>query len=362
MASTSASAPPAFAESPPVYEPLRAVKLGEVRALFSPECYRRSTWRTAAAFVFDLALYAVALGAVFAARGAPLVQLGVGVLMGPLVAFWFVWGHDAAHGALFKSARWAEIFGTIAMLPSLQMYRLWCFGHNKVHHGYTSLSAIDWIWRPLTVEEYRARSRVGRAVYRLERHPATCGLHYLVRVWWAGMIRYRPDQRRRARGFAVSKVATLVFVVVMSAVAYRFAGGWFGVVAAVVVPFLSFNYVIALIVYLHHTHPDVPFFVTRSEWTATIGQVACCTIVRTNRVLEFLMHHIFIHVPHHVDTRIPFYRLLRAWSDLPPSITQYVTEYRLRPSTVLGIFRQCKLYDFETRSWRQFRDAEAPGT
>lgn len=45
-----------------------------------------------------------------------------------------------------------------------------------------------------------------------------------------------------------------------------------GDAAAVVVPFLVFNHCIALFVYLHHTHPDVPFFVDKPEWSNTIGQ------------------------------------------------------------------------------------------
>jgi omega-6 fatty acid desaturase (delta-12 desaturase) len=129
------------------------------------------------------------------------------VIAGCAVALLFVWGHDAAHGALFASGCWSEVLGTIAMLPSLNMYRLWPYGHNKVHHGFTSFSPIDWIWRPLTPDEYRARSRAWRFVYRLERHPATCGLQYLRRVWWPGMVRFRPDPKlRRTRGFRASKL------------------------------------------------------------------------------------------------------------------------------------------------------------
>lgn len=309
-------------------------------------------------FLFDLALYGAALSGVFLAGSAG-ARLVFGVLAGVTVAFLFVWGHDAAHGALFTSDVSAEILGTIAMLPSLQMYRLWSYGHNKVHHGFTSLSSVDWIWRPLTPAEYRARSRWQRALYRLERHPATCGLHYLLRVWWAGMIRFRPERARRTRGFRASKLGTAAFVAGLSVLAFRFAGGWIGVVSAVAVPFVVFTWIIALVVFLHHTHPEAPFFLDRKEWSATVGQVACSTVVRTNRAVELLTHRILIHVPHHVDTRIPFYRLERAWADLPPEITRQVQQYRFRWRTVLAIFRRCQLYDFDTRTWHRFADLAA---
>jgi len=332
------------------------VKLRTVRSAFSEGCYQRSLFRALGWLAVDLALYATALAGVFTVDH-PIAQLGFGVLAGCAVAFLFVWGHDAAHGALFASSRWSEALGTIAMLPSLNMYRLWSYGHNKVHHGFTSFSPIDWIWRPLTPDEYRARSRTRRFVYRLERHPATCGLHYLLRVWWPGMVRFRPDPKlRRTRGFRASKLGTLAFALVASTVAYRFAGGPWGVVAAVVVPFAVFNWFIALFVYLHHTHPDVPFFDDRQEWSATVGQVYCSTVVRCSPLTEALTHHILIHTPHHVDTRIPFYRLETAYADLRPAYGRYVHEYRFRWSTVRTIFATCQLFNYDTNTWSRFSD------
>lgn len=253
--------------------------LGKVRAAFSPECYRRSTARALAALAFDLALFVAAVCGAIAAPH-PVLTLACGMLAGTAAAFLFVWGHDAAHGALFSSERVAEVLGTVAMLPSLNMYRLWLFGHNKVHHGFTSLSSIDWIWRPLTVEEYRARSRWGRLVYRLERHPVTCALHYLLRVWWPGMVRFRPDPRAsRVRGVRTSKAISAAYALGLGALAW-WLGGPLAAFAVVVVPFLVFTWFIAFFVYLHHTHPDVPFYDERREWSALDGQLRCSITIR----------------------------------------------------------------------------------
>lgn len=342
------------------YNDLKPVKPAEVRAVFSSACYRRSMLRAIGGLLVDVALYGAAMAGVFTS-GHPLLRLAFGVLAGVAVSFLFVWAHDAAHGALFRSAILAEVLGTAAMLPSLQMYRLWAFGHNKVHHGFTSFSPIDWIWRPLSPGEYYALVRWRRVVYRLERHPATCGLHYLLRVWWTGMVRFRAGERRRRGGYRWSKLGTLAYTAAASVVAYRFAGGWTGVGAAVVVPFLVFTYVIALVVFLHHTHPDVPFFAERREWSATIGQVACSTVVRSNAVIERLTHNILIHPPHHIDSRIPFYNLQRAYSDLHPVFGAYICEYRLTARAVRRIFAQCQLYNFDTHTWHRFADRSRTG-
>ncbi len=344
-------------EKTPSYKELHQVKLQTVRQAISPECYTRSGARAISWYLFDLALYLGAVSGVFLFQN-PLLKLVFGLLAGCAVAFMFVWAHDAAHGALFQSKRVAEILGTVFMLPSLNMYRLWSYGHNKVHHGFTSFSPIDWIWRPLTPAEYAAKSPLQRLVYRLERSPYTCALHYLLRVWWAGMVRFKPDPNLRERHmFTVGKLVTLVFFLGYSALAFHYAGGVLGVVTAVLLPFLVFNYFIALFVFLHHTHPDIPFFDQRNEWSNAIGQVYCSTIVRCSALSEILIHNIMIHIPHHVDNRIPFYHLKQAYVDLKREYGQYIHEYRFRFSTVFSIFKRCQLYDYENKMWYTFREA-----
>jgi omega-6 fatty acid desaturase (delta-12 desaturase) len=343
----------------PLYQALRDIKLNTVRQAISRTCYDRSTLQTFGWYAFDLALYLGLMWGVFAAESW-WVKLLFGFGAGCAVAFMFVWAHDAAHGALFKSDWTAEILGTAFMLPSLNPYRLWCHGHNRVHHGFTSYSPVDWIWRPLTPVAYAALPWYRRLVYRMERSPWTCALHYLLKVWWPGMVMYRPDRQSRERfGYSVHKLITLGFAIAMSVVCYVWGGGIMGVVAGVVVPFIVFNYFIALFVFLHHTHPEVPFFDHRPEWSNTIGQVYCSIVWRCSRLSELLIHNIMIHVPHHVDSRIPFYRLKAAYADLQKSYGEYLHEYRFRWRTVRMIFRRCQLYDFDAKRWYSFREAAA---
>lgn len=335
------------------YLELSSIKLGTIRRSIPESCFRRSTSRALAWGAFDLSLYLGALYLVFISSN-PLVQLIGGVLAGGAVAIMFVWAHDAAHGALFRSKLLSEMLGTLLMLPSLNMYRLWSYGHNKVHHGFTSFSPIDWIWRPWTPCEYVSKGWWSRFIYRRERSMFTCGLHYLLRVWWAGMVRFKPQRKRDRLSFAVSKIGTLLFASLLSYVAWNAAGGMIGIISAVVIPFVVFTYVIAFFVYIHHTHPELPFFNARDEWSATIGQLFCSTIVRTSRVTELLSHHILVHVPHHVDMRIPFYHLSHAYEAIKADWGRYLHEYKFSWSTARSIFRTCQLFDFNAKTWYRF--------
>jgi len=340
------------------YSALHPVKLQTIRDAIHPDRYQRSTGRAVAWYVFDGALYLAFI------TGALLVQsiwlkLLFGLLAGSAIAFMFVWAHDAAHGALFQSKRVAEVMGTIFMLPSFNMYRLWAFGHNRVHHGFTSFTPIDWIWRPWTPSEYAGKRWWQKLTYRLERSPYTCALHYLLRVWWPGMVMFKADAKNKdRRSFIISKLITLGFFLSFSALAFAVAGVW-GVLAAVVLPFIVFNYYIALFVFLHHTDPQVPFFSEKEEWSQSIGQLYCSTIVRCSKLSELLIHNILIHAPHHVDPRIPFYHLKGAYEDLASQYGPYIHEVRFSFRHVRGIFKQCQLYDYEAKRWMSFRSARS---
>lgn len=335
------------------------VRRADLRDALGPDCHRPSMTRTFAGLIRDLALYGGAVVGIVLVD-APLLRLGLGVAAGLAVAAMFVWAHDAAHGALFHGKRTAELLGTLMMLPSLQMYRLWQIGHNRVHHGFTALTSIDWIWRPWSPAEYAAASALARFGYRIERSAIGCGWHYLRRVWWDGMVRFRPTVPQQRRDAWRARAVTALWVAGASGAAWL-AGGWWAVVAAVAVPWLVFTYVIAATTYLHHTHPSRRFFRDRATWTPLAGQVTGSIVIRTPKPLDWFLHHIFIHTPHHLDSRIPYYRLPTAWRQLRPAVAGLdVLEYRLRLRAALGVFASCKLYDYETDRWHRFTRSPAP--
>ena len=337
---------------------VKKIKSSDVRAVVPKSCYKRSYRKAFLWLGFDLLFFIVGMALIFSSPYAGVKLLG-GVLSGVATAMLFVWAHDAAHGALFKSSKIAEFLGTIAMLPSLNIYRMWAYGHNRVHHGFTSFSPIDWIWRPFTPQEYKALSRVGRVLYRIERSFFTCAFHYLRRVWWAEMLGFNPGKDKKQRQYYRNgKHFVAIYALIASAIAYFFAGGLIGVLSAVILPFIVFNYFIAMIVYLHHTHPDLPFFDQKNEWSQVVGALYCSTIIRCSKLARIMLHHIMTHVPHHLDVRIPFYHLPEAYEALKKEYGVYFHEYDFKWAYVLNIFKQCKLYDFENRVWMTFKESE----
>jgi omega-6 fatty acid desaturase (delta-12 desaturase) len=123
-----------------------------------------------------------------------------------------------------------------------------------------------------------------------------------------------------------------------------------------VVPFLLFSGVIGWTVYVHHVAPDIRWW-TAGEWTRQRAQTESTTILRAPAVLNVFLHHIFIHVPHHVDTRIPWYKLPEAAAAITAALGDTVIDRRLRLRDYLRATRACKLYDFDGGRWLTYAAA-----
>jgi omega-6 fatty acid desaturase (delta-12 desaturase) len=73
--------------------------------------------------------------------------------------------------------------------------------------------------------------------------------------------------------------------------------------------------------------------------------------------MSVFFHNIFVHVPHHVDMRIPFYELPRAAKAIRDAFPDAVRERRFSMREYLRTTRRCKLYDFERGTWLTFSKA-----
>jgi len=332
------------------------------------ECYENPTWKGLAYVARDAFVYA-AVTAALLSTDSPLLLVPLWILAGLAISGLFVLGHDAAHGSLFKSRRLAYLVGQACMLPSLHLYEMWCYGHNRVHHGHTTREVMDYVWHPVTPAEYATYSATQRLLHRMKWSWLGGGIYYLWDIWWRRMILFTPPEKiqpqvRRDR-WVVGSFFALVTAVLLGA---GYASG--GTVGSALwtftkvfgIPFLLWNYSIGIAVYVHHIAPDITWHERRS-WTKFAGQMEGTTVLHIPGWLNFFYHNIFLHVAHHVDMRIPFYGLPAATEALRKHYGSVVRErvYRLRD--YLWTTRTCKLFDFERGVWcdyagRPFQDID----
>jgi len=332
--------------------------------------YENPTWKGMAYFARDVVIYVATIAALIVVAN-PWVDAGLDVVAVLAVTALFVVAHDSAHGALFDTKRKNSLIGHIAMLPSWHVFEAWVLGHNRIHHAFTVRQGYDFVWHPVTAQEYRDLSPVGRLLHRVEWSWWGTGVYYLKEVWWQKMIVFRAPARwvtaiRRDRRLTWSFVLTFAtgLAVVGALRTHSWGGALWLIVRAEVVPFLGFTAMIGSVVHVHHVAPDIRWW-KRNDWNKFKGQMEGTTVLRVPRGVNFFFHWIMIHSPHHVDMRIPMYNLEMAAAAIEKVYPDVVHDAPLRFRDFRRNTRACKLYDFDEGRWltyAQGREAlrEAP--
>ena len=368
LAEPVAAAPSAPAPGPKAYQ---------LRAVASPQPPRPSTLVGVTFAAADYVLFYSAVATVVLAPWWIAKVAGVAVA-GVAAAMLFALGHDAAHGSLASSRLANRILATVCFLPSWYPFTPWIRGHNHLHHGWTNVAECDYSWRPVSPADYRAMPWWRRGVERMYRSWWGLWVHSIVEIWWKHMAVPRADDRRQLQRGHLAADRLLVAMVVAAHVAgaawlapqwsTRLGGPYLDpavVVAAVVVaPWWIFHVMFSVVTFLHHTHPDVPWFRTKRESTFFAGQVQATVHVELPTWLERLLHNITVHSAHHVDPRIPFRHLPVAQRRLESRFVSDVRVVRWSLASFVRVTRHCQLYDYDARQWVTFaraRDAQSAG-
>jgi len=326
-------------------------------------CSQRSTTHALALVLLDLALFILAVCASVWLRPWGL-KLLAGITAGFMIGRLFILGHDACHQSFTSHRRLNRWLGRLVFLPSLTPYSLWDTGHNVVHHGYTNLKGIDFVWAPLTPQEYAALPRRARWLQRIYRSGWAPWLYYLVEIWWRRM--YFPSREAMpTRRAAYVYDCLLVSLAAAGWIAALVAAAWstgqsagLAVLFGFVLPFLFWNGMIGFVVYVHHTHPSIDWHADKAAWSAAVPFVTTTVHLRFRRWLGLdmgaLLHHIMEHTAHHVDMGIPLYRLRAAQKILEDRLPGHIVVQLFSWRWYFDTARRCKLYDLQRRCWTDF--------
>jgi len=282
----------------------------------------------------------------------------------------FIMGHDACHGAFTPSRRLNGILGRLAFLPSWHPYSGWEHAHNRVHHSWTNLRGKDYAWAPLTKAEYDGLSPLGRWRQRFYRSPLGFGAYYFFEVYLKRTI--FPSRAFWGKGskatFRFDCLLVAVFIVLQAAYLLgvaRASGAAMSPLATLAVaqwlPFLFWNWLIGFLIFLHHTHPRVPWFDDREQWSFYAGQIQGTVHTVFPWGIDGLMQHIMDHTAHHADPRIPLYHLEKAQRSLELAYPDDVAVQHFNFKSLLQAVRVCQLYDFERHRWVSYSGEPTSG-
>ncbi|HUA52838.1 MAG TPA: fatty acid desaturase [Candidatus Sulfotelmatobacter sp.] len=313
---------------------------------------RASGLQLAGAIVLFVGCWAAAY---LALRVSLLLGLALTLPAAGLMIRIFVLQHDCGHGALFRSARANTVAGTLCSVFTFTPFAHWRRQHARHHGSWNNLdrrrSGLDIYSDCRTVREYRQLSPMRRLAYRLMRHPIVAHLIIPPMIF---LLLYRTPfdtpkgWRRERRSVHVTNLAILAQAVCI--------GGLlgFGSVAIIELTTLLMASIGGVWLFaLQHKFEGVNW-VRQPEWNLTAASLTGASCLRLPAVLQWFTGNIGFHHIHHLNPRVPNYRLQEAYEALP----------RLRAATTLGLLGGLRavgyvLWDETQAKLVRFRDVAA---
>eukprot|EP00208_Stichococcus_sp_RCC1054_P006097 CAMPEP_0206134766 /NCGR_PEP_ID=MMETSP1473-20131121/193_1 /ASSEMBLY_ACC=CAM_ASM_001109 /TAXON_ID=1461547 /ORGANISM="Stichococcus sp, Strain RCC1054" /LENGTH=443 /DNA_ID=CAMNT_0053526387 /DNA_START=273 /DNA_END=1604 /DNA_ORIENTATION=- len=275
-------------------------------------------------------------------------------LAGTAFTGFFVVGHDAGHRSFSKNKLLEDIVGTLMFAPLIYPFEPWRIKHNH-HHAHTNKLVEDTAWHPVMQEEVKdwGESPKGKIFKFFLGTPlklwASVG-HWA--LWHFDISKFTDKQRKRVYVSWLA-CAAFAFGVLPAVVA---ATGWAGLAKYWLMPWLGYHFWMSTFTVIHHTAPHIPFKPAES-WNAAQAQLAGTVHCDFPAWVEFLTHDISVHVPHHVNSKIPWYNLRKANDSLRKNWGQYMTEATFNWRMIKNICAECHVFD-EQSNYRAFDEVE----
>ncbi len=203
----------------------------------------------------------------------------------------------------------------------------------------------------MTKSQFLQSSTSTRLKYLFMRHPLTILSGYLI-VFLYGMC-ISPFVNDSKKHFDCL-IALLLHVVI--GVLLTVFGGWQVLLLTQTIPHLVASAVGSYLFYAQHNFPGVSFN-DKAGWTYEKAALESSSFMKTNSIMAWFTANIGYHHIHHLNARIPFYRLPEVLRQMPE--LQAVKTTSLHP---VEIFRclQLKVWDVETQRMISLRHLPRP--
>lgn len=297
--------------------------------------------------------YFAALGLMYLTirLGMPLwLTLLLSVPAGGFLVRAFIIFHDCCHGSFLKSRRAMDAVGTALGILTFTPYADWRLAHG-IHHssvGNLDRRGVGDIWT-MTVEEYRAKGLLGRFLYRAYRHPVI--LFGFGPLFLFLLVNRFPGKRSGAAQIRSVVLTDLAVLAIAAACVYAVG---LRAYLLIQIPTLFVGALAGIwLFYVQHQF-DPTYWARSADWQSLEASLTGSSFYRLPAVLQWFSGNIGLHHIHHLQPRIPNYRLQACLDAIP--------ELRLKHPLTLGKSLSSislNLWDEAARKLVAFRDLRA---
>ena len=244
---------------------------------------------------------------------APLwVRVPCSLLAALLMVRLFVIYHDQQHRAILPKSKLAEIFMKVFGICSLCPSTVWRRTHDD-HHAHNCQLRIENIgsFPIMTKEHFQNLSALDKFKYLAMRHPLTLLMGYLTVFFYSlSLLPALTSPRRHWDAWP----ALLVHLGLATLLVIHW--GWLAFGLTMALPFFIAGALGAYLFYAQHNFPGV---ILRDEdgWTYEGAALDSSSYLKTGAIISWFTGNIGYHHIHHLNHRIPFYRLPEVYRAIP---------------------------------------------
>jgi omega-6 fatty acid desaturase (delta-12 desaturase) len=242
----------------------------------------------------------------------PAAKFVCSILSGLLLLRMFVIYHDQQHHAILPRSRMAEglmrVFGVFALSAS----SVWRSSHNH-HHSHNSKLRGSQIgsFPIMTRSQFAVSAPSDRRKYLSMRHPLTILFGYFTMFLYGMCIGPFLNAPKKHWDCLI---ALLVHIAI--SVALVTFWGWGQLLLTQTLPHFITYAIGSYLFYAQHNFPGVSFN-DKAGWTYEKAALESSSFMNTNRIMAWFTANIGYHHVHHLNAKIPFYRLPEVIRDMP---------------------------------------------
>lgn len=261
------------------------------------------------------------------------------LLAGLLIGRLFVIYHDYLHNTILRNSWVAEVIFTLFGFYSLAPTGIWRRSHDYHHKNNSKLYSASIGSYPIyTRKRFESCTKMERINYLFIRHPLTIFFGFIFAFMW-GMC-FKSIINRFSK-HVDSLIALLVHFTYQFCVFYFL--GWHTWILFCLIPHFIAGGFGAYLFYAQHNFPGVTFK-GNEEWTYEGAALESSSYMDLNPVMHWFTANIGYHHIHHLNARIPFYRLPEVMKAFPELKNAKKTS--LKPKDIIACLR-LKVWDFE---------------
>lgn len=271
----------------------------------------------------------------------PVIRIISCIFIWLLNARLFMIYHDFLHHAILNRSITAKVIMSIFGWYILAPVTIWKRSHDHHHKNNSKLfTASIGSYPIMTKRKFMMSDEKERKSYLMTRHPLTIAFGYFT-IFFFGMC-WRSFITNPKRHF--DSLIALMFHIGMATLIFIY-GGVSAFLFAWFIPFLLTGALGSYLFYAQHNFAGVTFK-ENADWSYDFAALASSSYFKMSKLMHWFTGNIGYHHVHHLNARIPFYKLPEAFKKIPELQTAKIVTWRW------SSIREClrlKLYDSDEK-------------